>query len=203
MLNSKLAQPNTSTRPGTSSIGSENRLNSKRQFNRGGYRGGALETYGFDAGYNITPELTASVGYYYQQGDLGEADGSGVKGRLAFADADDVEFGGTYTYDNAFNARASADLTIRFGGGSHKEKSNEQAKAEEQPQIKELSATPSNRDVRVQDGRPPCRYDGAPDYYERPDAAFRVAPYPGFVNYSSSEPNQVLQKPRWMLKKPR
>ena len=76
---------------------------------------------------------------------------SGVKGRLAFAVADDVEFGGTYTYDDAFTARASADLTVRFGGGSHKEKSKEQAKAEEQPQIKELSATPSNRDVRVHD----------------------------------------------------
>ena len=70
---------------------------------------------------------------------------------MAFAVAKDVEFGGTYTYDDAFNARASADLTIRFGGGSHKEKSKQQAKAEEQPQIKELSATPSNRDVRVQD----------------------------------------------------
>ena len=58
-----------------------------------------------------------------------------------------VEFGGTYTYDDAFESRASADLTIRFGGGSYKK----QTKAEEQPQIKQLSATPSNRDVRVHD----------------------------------------------------
>ena len=82
--------------------------------------------------------------------------GSGVKARLAFAVADDVEFGGNYSYDDAFHSRASADLTIRFGGGSHKEKSKEQAKAEEQPQIKELSATPSNRDVRVHDECVPC-----------------------------------------------
>ena len=122
----------------------EQRLNSH-------YNGGALDTYGLDVGYFITPEINASVGYYYQQGDDGAGNSSGVKGRLAFAVAKGVEFGGTYTYDDAFNARASADLTIRFGGGSHKEKSKEQAKAEEQPQIKELSATPSNRDVRVQD----------------------------------------------------
>ena len=111
------------------------------------YQAGSLSTYGFDAGYNITPELTASVGYYYQDGDGSAADGSGVKGRLAVAVTKNIEFGGTYTYDDAFESRASADLTIRFGGGSHKE----QSKAEEQAQIKQISATPSNRDIRVHD----------------------------------------------------
>ena len=115
------------------------------------YQAGSLSTYGFDAGYNITPELTASVGYYYQQGDLGEADGSGVKGRLAVAVTKNIEFGGTYTYDDAFESRASADLTIRFGGGSPEEKSQEQARAKQRPQIRQLSVTPSNRDVRVHD----------------------------------------------------
>ena len=47
------------------------------------YQGGSLNTYGLDVGYFITPELNASVGYYYQNGDLGTADGSGVLGRLA------------------------------------------------------------------------------------------------------------------------
>ena len=125
----------------------EYRLNSR-------YDGGALYAYGGDVGYFITPEINALVGYYYQDGDDGDADGSGVKARLAFAVADDVEFGGNYSYDDAFHSRASADLTIRFGGGSHKEKSKEQAKAETQPQIKQLSSTPSNRDVRVHDGVP-------------------------------------------------
>ena len=115
------------------------------------YDGGSLDTYGLDVGYFITPEINASVGYYYQQGDLGAADGSGVKAQLSFAVAKGVEFGGTYTYDNAFDSRASADLTIRFGGGSHMEKSKQQAKAEKQPQIKEISVAPSNRDVRVHD----------------------------------------------------
>lgn len=122
----------------------EHRLNSH-------YNGGALDTFGLNVGYFITPEINASVGYYYQQGDLGSADGSGVKGRLAFAVAKGVEFGGTYTYDNAFNARASADLTVRFGGGSHREKSKGSAKAEQQPQIKALTAATTNRDVRVHD----------------------------------------------------
>ena len=36
------------------------------------YQGGALNTYGLDVGYFITPELNASVGYYYQNGDMGE-----------------------------------------------------------------------------------------------------------------------------------
>ena len=40
------------------------------------YQGGALDTYGLDAGYNLTLELQASVGYYYQHGDLNTADGS-------------------------------------------------------------------------------------------------------------------------------
>ena len=122
----------------------EQRLNSH-------YQGGALDTYGLDVGYFIAPEINASVGYYYQQGDDSAGNSSGVKGRLAFAVADDVEFGGTYTYDNAFNARASADLTIRFGGGSHKKSSNEQAKAVAKPQIKQLSAIIPNRNVRVHD----------------------------------------------------
>jgi hypothetical protein len=34
------------------------------------YQGGALDTYGLDVGYSITPDLRASVGYYYQYGDL-------------------------------------------------------------------------------------------------------------------------------------
>ncbi|WP_461557564.1 carbamoyl-phosphate synthase, partial [Synechococcus sp.] len=55
----------------------EYRLNSN-------YLGGALDTYGLDVGYSITPDFKASVGYYYQQGDLGTADGSGVLGRLSY-----------------------------------------------------------------------------------------------------------------------
>ena len=112
------------------------------------YQAGSLNTYGFDAGYNITPELTASVGYYYQQGDLGEADGSGVKGRLAVAVTKNIEFGGTYTYDDAFESRASADLKIRFGGPA---KTAQRRNVQQLPVINALASTPGNRDVRVHD----------------------------------------------------
>ena len=126
------------------------------------YNGGALYTYGGNVAYFITPEINASVGYYYQQGDNSAGNSSGVKGRLAFEVADGVELGGTYTYDDAFESRASADLAIRFGGGSHKK----QSKAEEKPQIKKLSATPGNRDVRVHDDcRPEMIKKPFPDYY--------------------------------------
>jgi len=37
------------------------------------YQGEALKTYGLDVGYFITPELNASVGYYYQNGDMGDS----------------------------------------------------------------------------------------------------------------------------------
>ena len=46
------------------------------------YNGGSLDTYGVDVGYSITPEFETSIGYYYQKGDLGYADGSGVQGRV-------------------------------------------------------------------------------------------------------------------------
>ena len=48
------------------------------------YDGGSLDTYGVDVGYSVTSEFETSIGYYYQKGDLGTADGSGVQGRVAY-----------------------------------------------------------------------------------------------------------------------
>ena len=111
------------------------------------YEGGALDTFGLDAGYNLTPALKASVGYYYQNGDAGEADGSGVLGRLAYAINNGLTVGTNLSYDNAFKSRFSADIKWRFNtnGGPGKEtpKSNAAVTA--------LTSTPSNRDVRVHD----------------------------------------------------
>ena len=111
------------------------------------YQGGALDTYGLDAGYNLTPALRASVGYYYQNGDLNTADGSGVLGRLAYAINNKVSIGANLSYDDAFDTRFSADIKWRFktNGGPGKEtpKSNAAVGA--------LTSTPSNRDVRVHD----------------------------------------------------
>ena len=112
------------------------------------YNGGALDTYGIDAGYNITPDLRASIGYYYQQGDLNTADGSGVLGRLAYAINNDLNVGTNLSYDNAFKSRFSADIKWRFNtnGGPGKEQPKTNAAVES------LTATPSQRDVRVHDG---------------------------------------------------
>ncbi|MDP7994418.1 MAG: carbamoyl-phosphate synthase, partial [Synechococcus sp. SP2 MAG] len=82
------------------------------------YQGGALNTYGLDAGYFITPVLKASAGYYYQHRDQEEVDGSGVRGRLAYDISSGLTAGVNISYDKAFDTRVSADLKVRFGGAS-------------------------------------------------------------------------------------
>ena len=100
-----------------------------------------------DAGYNLTPALRASVGYYYQNGDSGDADGSGVLGRLAYAINNGLTVGTNLSYDSAFKSRFSADIKWRFNtnGGPGKETPKTNAA------INALTSTPSNRDVRVHD----------------------------------------------------
>ena len=112
------------------------------------YQGGALDTYGFDAGYNITPQWTLGAGYYYQQGDLGAADGSGVKSRLAYSINENITIGGNYSYDDAFDSRVSADVKVRFGGPST---TAAKKKKWQNPTINAITASPNNRDVRVHD----------------------------------------------------
>jgi hypothetical protein len=115
------------------------------------YQGGALNTYGLDVGYFITPELNASVGYYYQNGDIGDADGSGVRGRLAYEISSGLTVGVNISYDEAFETRALADLKVRFGGANTTSQRN---KVQQHPVINALTSTPGNRDVRVHDGCP-------------------------------------------------
>ena len=115
------------------------------------YNGGALDTYGLDVGYNITPDWKLSVGYYYQNGDLNAADGSGVLGRLAYAINNGLTVGANLSYDEAFDTRFSADIKWRFNtnGITNSEK---QKKAWEKPTIKALTESVKNRSVRVHDG---------------------------------------------------
>jgi hypothetical protein len=121
---------------------SEYRLNSN-------YFGGSLDTYGLDVGYSITPDFKASVGYYYQQGDLGTADGSGVNGRLAYNISNGLIAGVNLSYDQAFETRFSADLKYRFGGNGNKTASEK--KAWQTPVIQSLTESVRNRYVRVHD----------------------------------------------------
>ena len=122
----------------------EQRLNSH-------YDAGALNTYGLDVGYSITPDFRASVGYYYQQSDLEEADGSGVDGRLAYDISNGLVAGVNLSYDQAFETRVSADLKYRFGADGYGAPSKR--KAWNKPTIKGLSETVKHRDVRVHDCR--------------------------------------------------
>ena len=119
----------------------EQRLNSV-------YDAGALNTYGLDAGYFITPVLKASAGYYYQHRDQEEVDGSGVRGRLAYEMTSGVTAGVNISYDEAFDTRVSADIKVRFGGASTTVQRKE---VQQLPVINALTSTPSNRDVRVHD----------------------------------------------------
>ena len=119
----------------------EQRLNSV-------FDSGALNTYGLDAGYFITPVLKASIGYYYQHRDQEDVDGSGVRGRLAYEISNGLTAGVNVSYDEEFETRVSADLKVRFGGAN----TTAQRKAVQQlPVINALTSTPSNRDVRVHD----------------------------------------------------
>jgi hypothetical protein len=112
------------------------------------YNGGSLDTYGVDVGYSITPQFETSIGYYYQKGDLGYADGSGVQGRTAYNMGNGFSIGTNLSYDDAFDGRVSADITYRFGGASTIAKRKD---VQQQPVINVLTSTPSNRDVRVHD----------------------------------------------------
>jgi hypothetical protein len=119
------------------------------------YQGGALDTYGLDVGYFITPQVNASVGYYYQNGDLGTADGSGVLGRLAYEMTSGVTAGVNISYDEAFDTRVSADLKVRFGGAST---TAERKAVQQQPVINAIALTPGNRNIRTHDKSLPPRY---------------------------------------------
>ena len=113
------------------------------------YQGGSLNTYGLDVGYFITPAANASVGYYYQNGDLNTADGSGVLGRLAYEMTSGITAGVNISYDEAFDTRVSADLKVRFSGSRV---TDAKRKKRENLPISALTASPHNRDLRVHDG---------------------------------------------------
>jgi hypothetical protein len=112
------------------------------------YDAGALNTYGLDVGYFITPQLHASAGYYYQHRDQEDVDGSGVRGRLAYEISNGLTAGVNISYDEAFDTRVSADLKVRFGGAST---TAQRKDLQQQSVINALTSTPGNRNVRTHD----------------------------------------------------
>jgi hypothetical protein len=115
------------------------------------YEGGALDTYGLDVGYSITPDLRASVGYYYQYRSEEHVNGSGVRGRLAYNLTNGLTVGANLSYDQAFETRVSADIKYRFGANGYGAPSIRKRQPVVMPVIQALSTTPANRDVRVHD----------------------------------------------------
>ena len=113
------------------------------------YGGDSLNTIGGDIAYSITPEVKLSLGYYYQDGDLGAGDSSGVKSRLAYNIANGVTVGFTYSYDAAFQSVATGDIKWRFGSKGYGSPKKQNPPV--MPVIQALSTTPANRDVRVHD----------------------------------------------------
>ena len=92
--------------------------------------------------------MNASVGYYYQNGDLASADGSGVLGRLAYEVSSGLTAGVNISYDQEFDTRVSAEIKIHFGG----QNTTRQRKEVQQLSVMNaLTASPSNRGVRVHD----------------------------------------------------
>ena len=69
---------------------------------------------------------------------------------MAYEISNGLTAGVNVSYDEAFDTRVSADLKVRFGGASTTEESKE---VQQQPVINALTSTPSNRDVRVHDGK--------------------------------------------------
>ena len=118
------------------------------------YNAGALNTYGFDVGYFITPSLQASIGYYYQHRDEEYVNGSGVSGRLAYEIFDGLTLGANVSYDEAFETRVSADIAwrLRLKGYTNKSSSSKIAA------IESLSSSPSNRNIRIHDTKIGCHF---------------------------------------------
>lgn len=119
------------------------------------YAAGALETAGADVGYQINDKTKATVGYYHQTGDLGEAVGSGISAGLSYDINDNLTAGVKVTYDDAFETRVMATINYTFGNlikGDEEEK-----EAATSMVMNALTDSPEQRDVRVHDGE--CALD--------------------------------------------
>ena len=114
------------------------------------YQGGALDTYGADVGYQINDKTKVSVGYYYQNGDVMEADGGGVSAGLNYDITNNLTAGLKVSYDDAFETRVMATINWSFADLFKGDEAEKEAIAN--TVMKALNASPEQRDVRVHDG---------------------------------------------------
>ena len=120
------------------------------------YLVGALDTYGADVGYQINDKTKVSVGYYYQNGDLKEADGGGVTTGLSYDINDNLTAGLKASYDDAFETRVMATINWSFANLFKGDEAQKEANTN--TVMKALNASPEQRDVRVHDGYGYCRW---------------------------------------------
>ena len=114
------------------------------------YQAGALDTLGVDAGYQINEKTKATVGYYHQNGDVGETDGSGVTTGLSYDINQSLTAGVKVSYDDAFETRVMATVNYTFGNLIQGDEEEKEARVNWL--MNALSASPEQRDVRVHDG---------------------------------------------------
>ena len=112
------------------------------------YDAGALNTYGLDVGYFITPHLHASARYYNQPRDREAVERAGVRGRLAYDISQGLTTGINISYDEAFDTKVSTDLKVRFGGAATIAQSK---KVQKLPAIRFLFLMPFDREIRTHD----------------------------------------------------
>ena len=113
------------------------------------YEGGALDTVGVDVGYQINDKTTATVGYYHQNGDVGEASGSGASVGLNYDITNNLTAGLKVSYDDAFETRVMATINWSFADLLKEDEAKKEAAPNKA--MKALNASPEQRDVRVHD----------------------------------------------------
>ena len=125
------------------------------------YNAGALTTWGGDIGYEVFPNLSVSVGGYYQAGDynkcLGgnEVDGYGYRAAINYALTDSFNLEASLSHDEDFDTRYVAGFTYRFVKDQIKLNRDSVS-----PALRAALSSPSQRIVRLHDpaGCPPGGY---------------------------------------------
>jgi len=113
------------------------------------YEGGALDTVGADVGYQINDKTKATLGYYHQNGDVGEASGSGISAGLSYDINDNLTAGVKVSHDDAFETRVMA--TINWSFGNLNKADEEEKQSTTNMVMNALTDSPEQRDVRVHD----------------------------------------------------
>lgn len=108
------------------------------------FEAGALNTYGFDTSYLISNGLTAKLGYYYQDGDLGVGNGNGLGIGIKKILQKNLSTEVNYSFDDAFKSRWSATITWRPVVSKKKSK----GKPHNASLISFMTASPEHRDIR-------------------------------------------------------